>query len=162
MGYFGLVLDNIIDMSVVIADGSLINVSATSHPDLYWGMRGAGHNFGIVTQYNFRIYDQPSVDWFRVSYTFTGDKLESFFEALNKLNANGTQPKEVGEVYTLIIMNEDVSKTDVSPTPPYPSFISLPNTLNPARHLLQSLLRRHRSRSTPLPRPLPRPRPNTQ
>lgn len=112
MGYFGLVLDNIIDMSVVIADGSLINVSATSHPDLYWGMRGAGHNFGIVTQYNFRIYDQPSVDWFRVSYTFTGDKLESFFEALNKLNANGTQPKEVGEVYTLIIMNEDVSKTD--------------------------------------------------
>ena len=110
MGYFGLVTDNIIDMTVVIADGSIITVSETSHPDLYWGMRGAGHNFGIVTQFNYKIYDQPSVDWFQVAYTYTGDKLEALFEQINLLNANGTQPKEVGEVYTIMIINEEVSK----------------------------------------------------
>lgn len=166
MGYFSLVLDNIIDMSVVIADGSLINVSATSHPDLYWGMRGAGHNYGIVTQFNFKTYDQPAVNWFRVSYTFTGDKLESFFEALNNLNANGTQPKEVGEVYTLIIMNEKVSTTEASGTHPYPfpNFCHTPRLTFPnlARHLLQPLLRRLRSRRPPLPRPVPRPTPRPQ
>lgn len=113
MGYFGLVLDNIIDMTVVIADGSIVTVSATSHSDLYWGMRGAGHNFGIVTQFNYKIYDTPAVDWFRVSYIFTQDKLESLFHQINILNSNGTQPKEVGEVYTLMMTNYNVSKTEV-------------------------------------------------
>ena len=110
MGYFGLVTDNIINMTVVIADGSTITVSETSHPDLYWGMRGAGHNFGIVTQFNYKIYDQPAVDWFQVAYTYTGDKLEALSEQINLLNANGTQPKEVGEVYTIMIINEEGSK----------------------------------------------------
>ena len=60
MGYFGLVLDNIIDMTVVLANGDIKQVSATSNPDLYWGMKGAGMNFGIVTQANFKIYDFPT------------------------------------------------------------------------------------------------------
>ena len=63
-GYFGLVQDNIIDMNVVLADGSMVTVSECSYSDLYWGMRGAGHNFGIVTSYSFKIYDQPVEDWF--------------------------------------------------------------------------------------------------
>ena len=97
-------------MTVVIADGSIIAVSITSHSDLYWGMRGAGHNFGIFTQFNNKIYDRPAVEWFQVVYTYTGDKLEAFFEQINILNANGTQRKEIGEVYTLLIMNQAVSK----------------------------------------------------
>lgn len=62
-GYFGLVVDNIISMNVVIADGSFITISASSHADLYWGMRGAGHNFGIVTSFDYKIHDQPVVNW---------------------------------------------------------------------------------------------------
>lgn len=110
MGYFGLVTDNIIDMTVIIADGSIITVSETSHPDLYWGMRGAGHNFGIVSQFNYKIYDQPAVNWFQATYYYTGDKLEALFEQINKVNANGTQPKELGEVYTIMIVDPKVSK----------------------------------------------------
>lgn len=112
-GYFGLVLDNIIDMNVVLADGSMVTVSESSHSDLYWGMRGAGHNFGIVTSFNQRIHDQPVVDWFVETMIFTGDKLEKFFELSNILSANGSQP--VGLVtYALFAMSPAISATEVS------------------------------------------------
>ena len=37
--------------------GSLLNVSATSHPDLWWGLRGAGFNYGIVTSATYQVYN---------------------------------------------------------------------------------------------------------
>lgn len=112
-GFFGLVTDNIIEMDVVIADGSMITVSASSNPDLYWGMRGAGHNFGIVTQFQYKIYDEPIADWFFVTLIFTQDKLEAFFEALNVMGGNGTQPKEI-VTYTLYAMDPTISTTEVT------------------------------------------------
>lgn len=111
-GYFGLVLDNLISMNVVIADGSLITVSAQSHPELYWGMRGAGHNFGIVTSFNYKIHDQPTVSWFVQTLIFTGDKLEGFFGKLNALAANGTQPVEL-VTYAVFTIEPKISKTEV-------------------------------------------------
>ncbi len=42
---------------MVTGTASLIDVSATSHPDLWWGMRGAGFNFGIVTSATYQVYD---------------------------------------------------------------------------------------------------------
>ena len=112
-GYFGLVLDNIIDMNVVLADGSMVTVSESSKSDLYWGMRGAGHNFGIVTSFNYKIYDQPVVTWFVETMIFTGDKLEKFFELLNILGANGTQPVGL-TTYTVFAMSPEVSPTEVN------------------------------------------------
>lgn len=118
-GYFGLVVDNIISLNVVLADGSLINVSASSHPDLYWGMRGAGHNFGIVTSFDYKIHNQPVVNWFFQTFIFTGDKLEAFFARLNDLGANGTQP--VGLVtYSIFAMNPEISTTEVKLHYPFP------------------------------------------
>ncbi|KAL8839882.1 MAG: hypothetical protein Q9170_001562 [Blastenia crenularia] len=116
MGYFGLVLDNIIDMTVILANGTIAHVSSTSNPDLYWGMKGAGQNFGIVTEANFKIYEPPTTYWVFAEFTFadTENKLESIFEAMNSLNANGSQPKELGEVYPVFAIKPQYSKTDVS------------------------------------------------
>ena len=111
-GYFGLVLDNIIEMDVVLADGSMITVSESSHPDLYWGMRGAGHNFGIVTRFRNKIYDIPYPYWYIVNLIFTGEKLEAFFELLNTFGANGTQPNAV-TTYTLYALDPATSATEV-------------------------------------------------
>lgn len=112
-GYFGLVLDNIIEMHVVLADGSMVTVSESHNSDLYWGMRGAGHNFGVVTSFSHKIYDQPVANWFVETMIFTGDKLEKFFELLNVLGANGDQP--VGLVtYALFAMSPEVSPTEVN------------------------------------------------
>jgi FAD/FMN-containing dehydrogenase len=52
----GLALDNLIGADLVTADGSLLHVSADENPDLFWGVRGGGGNFGIVTGFEFRLH----------------------------------------------------------------------------------------------------------
>ncbi|KAL8739470.1 MAG: hypothetical protein Q9184_008598, partial [Pyrenodesmia sp. 2 TL-2023] len=111
MGFYGLATDQIIALDVVLADGSLTEVSATSNPDLFWGMRGAGHNFGIVTRFNYRIYDRPTANWYYSIMFFTADKLERFFDLLNALGDNGNQPKEL-IAYSLFLMDPQISRTE--------------------------------------------------
>lgn len=54
---FGFTIDNLLSLDVVSADGELFHVSESEHPDLFWGMRGAGPNFGIVTSFEFRLHE---------------------------------------------------------------------------------------------------------
>lgn len=110
MGFFGLILDNIIDMTVVLANGTIAEVSSTSNPDLYWAMKGAGQNFGIVTEANFNVYDFPTPHWFSSEFTFAGPQLENLFKHIGDMY----QPKELGSVYTTFVINPQYSTTEVS------------------------------------------------
>ena len=53
---FGMSIDNLLAVDVVTADGSLRHASADENPDLFWGVRGGGGNFGIVTSFEFRLH----------------------------------------------------------------------------------------------------------
>lgn len=53
---FGLALDNVIGVDIVNADGILRRASADENPDLYWGVRGGGGNFGVVTSFEFALH----------------------------------------------------------------------------------------------------------
>jgi FAD/FMN-containing dehydrogenase len=53
---FGLAADSLLSAEVVLADGSLVTASESENEDLFWGMRGAGGNFGIVTTFEFQLY----------------------------------------------------------------------------------------------------------
>ena len=93
-GHHGLVADQFVSMNIVLADGSLQAIDAKS--DLWWAMKGAGQNFGIVTSLTSTIYDIQHRNWAINTLIFSGDKVEAVYQAANDyLLKNGTQPADV-------------------------------------------------------------------
>lgn len=60
-GRFGLALDNVLSIDVVLADGSLITTDAEHEPELFWALRGGGGNFGVVTSMRVRLHTLPTI-----------------------------------------------------------------------------------------------------
>src|SRR5699024_4586590 len=81
---YGFAADNLVSARVVLADGRAVDVAADKNSDLFWGLRGAGHNFGVVTSFVVKAYNAGE-PWTLITLTFTQDKLESFLETWNTL-----------------------------------------------------------------------------
>lgn len=59
----GLTIDHLRAVEIVLADGSVARASATENEDLFWAVRGAGANFGIVTSFEFEVDEVTDVGW---------------------------------------------------------------------------------------------------
>ncbi len=55
MAKYGLASDNLLAVELVTAEGDVLRVDGTSHPDLFWALRGGGGNFGVATSFTFRL-----------------------------------------------------------------------------------------------------------
>lgn len=107
-------LDNILEATVVLANGEIVVASEKSHADLFWGLRGAGHNFGIVAQLTYRTHELFPADghWYVALLWFSNDKLEDVFEVYNRFSGPGS---DVGLTLTAQLRyNPEMSETEVS------------------------------------------------
>lgn len=83
MPKYGMALDNLIAVNLVLADGSIARASADENPDLFWAVRGGGGNFGVVASFEFRLHQVgPMVIGGLVAFPFAeaGKVLRAFRE----------------------------------------------------------------------------------
>jgi FAD/FMN-containing dehydrogenase len=56
---FGLTIDNLLAAEIVTADGEILQVDGSNHPDLFWALRGGGGNFGVVVRFRYQLSSVP-------------------------------------------------------------------------------------------------------
>jgi FAD/FMN-containing dehydrogenase len=87
-GKYGYLNDNLVSCKLLLGNGSTVTVSDTSHPDLFWGLRGAGHNFGIALEATFLVYPQTNsgihYSW---DLEYRLNQCEEVFRVLNEVHA---------------------------------------------------------------------------
>lgn len=110
-GQYGLASDQVVSARVVLPNGDAVTASEDINPDLFWALRGAGHNFGIVTEWGYRVHDVKNEKWAYEIFYFAGEKLEKVIEWSNQVMK--TQPMEVTHWMYLVnipeIMPDEVS-----------------------------------------------------
>jgi len=109
---YGLTVDNLLAVDVVLADGTFVTASADQNQDLYWAVRGGGGNFGVVTSFLFRLHPVKIVQ--------AGPTLWPVDQAADVLRSYGqfitSAPDEVGGFFAFLT---------VPPVPMFPENLHL-------------------------------------
>ncbi|OJI99795.1 hypothetical protein ASPVEDRAFT_81387 [Aspergillus versicolor CBS 583.65] len=82
-GQYGLAIDNLLWVRVILADGSVVTASEEEYSDLFWAIRGAGQSFGVALELGFRAHRQEH-PVFAGTLLFEADKLSAIVEFANK------------------------------------------------------------------------------
>jgi hypothetical protein len=88
-GRYGLTIDNIVRAEVCLADGSIVEASEKSNPDLFWAIRGAGECFGVITKFTFQAHDQKNSIWSGQMVFSAEEHLDTIVNFANELVAAG-------------------------------------------------------------------------
>lgn len=111
MRKYGLTVDNLLAVKIVTADGRLLTASEDINPDLFWGVRGGGGNFGIVTNFTFRLHPVgPEMLGGPVLYSL--DKATNVLRKFRQFMANA--PDELTAFAVLLT---------IPPSEPFPAYL---------------------------------------
>ncbi len=107
---FGLTIDNLLSVDMVLADGSFVTANSEENPDLFWAVRGGGGNFGVVTSFEFRLHPVNMVQF--------GPTFWPLDEAANVLRAYRhfikEAPEEVSGFFAFLV---------IPPSPMFPEHL---------------------------------------
>ena len=99
-GLQGLIIDALLSVRMVTGTGAIITASATQNPELFWGMRGAGFNYGVVLSATYRAYDLPQNGQFvNADFVFPANASTHHWQLLQRFAAN--QPAGLSLVTTI-------------------------------------------------------------
>lgn len=84
-GQYGLVIDNLVECTIVLANGDIKRARQDENADLFWALRGAGQNFGVVTEFVLKAYDQGDVWAGLLLYPSTTEIIEKVVAATNDI-----------------------------------------------------------------------------
>lgn len=79
---YGMACDQVLAARVVTGNGDIITCDAKTNDDLFWGIRGGSSNFGIVTEFSIRLYDEPAEKALLGVLGFGADKREEVMQAM--------------------------------------------------------------------------------
>lgn len=82
-GLYGLIIDSLLSVRIMLPDTTVVEASTESNPDLFWGIRGAGFNFGFVLNATYRVYDQaPNGQNLNADFQYPYNVSTAFYQAL--------------------------------------------------------------------------------
>ncbi|KAH6679770.1 hypothetical protein B0J14DRAFT_686986 [Halenospora varia] len=84
----GLVIDNLLEVEMVLADGGIVTASKTENQDLFWAVRGAGQNFGVATSFKYQAHVQNTSVWISI-LVFNKEQIRDVIDAANCLQEAG-------------------------------------------------------------------------
>lgn len=88
-GMYGLMIDTLKSVRMVTAKGQLVKASASENSDLFWAIRGAGVNFGIVTEATYGIHDQTNEgNVTAVTFVYAASSNRSLWETMKTFDGN--------------------------------------------------------------------------
>ncbi|MCP2635309.1 LLM class flavin-dependent oxidoreductase [Microbacterium sp. HD4P20] len=125
----GLTIDHLRAAEVVLADGSIVRTDASTRADLFWAIRGAGANVGIVTSFEFEVDEVGQVGWAQLA--FQVDDMAAFLEGYGRvvesaprdltvfLLAGGPRPGQPQVVQLYGLVDSDDPDTIISRLQPF-------------------------------------------
>lgn len=140
---YGFVCDNVVNFEVVLASGRVVNANADTNPDLWRALRGGSNNFGVVTAFTMRTFDQG--DFWGGFIGFGIDSIQQQFQYFEDITGSPNYDPYAALIFSLVYnatsntwstaSNFEYTKSD--PPQPYPpffkNFTDLPQTFSTMR-----------------------------
>ena len=109
---YGLTIDNLLEVDMVLADGRFVTASADNHADLFWAVRGGGGNFGVVTSFLFKAHPVSMV--YAGPFLYPLERVPEVLRFAHQLSLNS--PRELNAFFAMLT---------VPPAPAFPAELHL-------------------------------------